>query len=191
MRSGGGFVGAVFLLVAVSSTTGCSWLFVQPLRPGGPPNCTTNRAAPVIDTIFTLTNVGSAIYVAGQDNVTNKGTAVSVGLTVAALWFSSAIYGYSKTSECEEALEEPRGGHYAPPRPLPPRRVAPRPPPPPAAPPPPSAAPPATDEVDPSVAPAPAPVPVAPQQDDSDEPGRTRPRGPPPPVPKGYPRPGE
>jgi len=69
-------------------------------------NCTTNRAAPVIDTIFTLTNVVSAVYVAGQDNVTNKNTAVGLGLAVAGLWLSSAIYGYSKTSECEAAMDD-------------------------------------------------------------------------------------
>ncbi len=103
------------LLPISSSLSGCSWIFVQPLPPSyerrGRTDCTTNRAAPVIDTILTLTNVGSAVYVASQDNVTNKGTSVTLGLLVGALWFSSAIYGYSKTSECEDALadDEPRG----------------------------------------------------------------------------------
>jgi hypothetical protein len=103
------------LLPLSSSLSGCSWIFVQPLPPryerGDRTDCTTNRAAPVIDTILTLTNVGSAVYEAGQDNVANKGAAVTAGLLVGALWFSSAIYGYSKTSECEDAMadDEPRG----------------------------------------------------------------------------------
>jgi len=110
---------AFFLAVLLpigSSLSGCSWLFVQPLPPrferGDRPACTTNRAAPVIDTILTLTNVGSAVYVAGQDNVTNKGTAVTAGLLVGALWFSSAIYGYSKTSECEDSLADDEPVRY-------------------------------------------------------------------------------
>jgi hypothetical protein len=97
-------------VLASSSLSGCSWLFVQPLpanyERGEPTNCTTSRAAPVVDTLLTLTNVGSAVYVAGQDNVTNKGTAVTAGLLVGALWFSSAIYGYSKTSDCAAAMED-------------------------------------------------------------------------------------
>src|SRR3954471_8739765 len=85
------------LLPISSSLSGCSWIFVQPLPPrhesGDRTACTTNRAAPVIDTILTLTHVTSAIYVAGQDNVTNKGPAVTAGLLVGAMWLSSAIYG--------------------------------------------------------------------------------------------------
>jgi hypothetical protein len=98
------------LWLACGSSSGCSWIFVQPLpahyERSDSVNCTTNRAAPILDTIFTLTNVVSAVYVAGQDNVTNKGTAVGLGLAVAGLWLSSAIYGYSKTSECEAAMED-------------------------------------------------------------------------------------
>jgi hypothetical protein len=88
----------------------CSWLFVQPLpdryERGDVASCTSNAAAPVIDTLFTLTNVGSAVYVAGQDNVANKGAAVTAGLLVGTLWLSSAIYGYSHTAECRDAMEE-------------------------------------------------------------------------------------
>jgi hypothetical protein len=108
------------LLPISSSLSGCSWIFVQPLPPryerGGRTDCTTNRAAPVIDTILTLTNVGSAVYVAGQDNVTNKGPSVTAGLLVGAMWFASAIYGYSKTSECEDALADDEPAPYSRPR---------------------------------------------------------------------------
>lgn len=106
-----------FILPTTGSLSGCSWLFVKPLpdryERGDFADCTTNVAAPVIDTLFTATNVASAVYVAGQDNVTNKGTAVTAGLLVGALWLSSAIYGYSHTSECRDAKEE---GDYRPAR---------------------------------------------------------------------------
>jgi hypothetical protein len=91
---------------------GCSWLFIQPLQddrnPGEPYTCTTNRAAPVIDTLLAASNVASAAYVANQDNAANKGTAVMAGLSVATLWAVSAGYGYFKTAECEEAISPPR-----------------------------------------------------------------------------------
>lgn len=102
--------GLSLLFAVVLSSPACSFIFVTPPHEdyGGrvSGDCTTNRAAPIIDTIFTTTNVLSAVYVAGQDNVTNKSTAVGVGLGVAALWLSSAIYGYYNTSRCSELLEE-------------------------------------------------------------------------------------
>jgi len=158
-------------LVVTLSTSGCSWIFVEPLRPNdsrGPyVTCTTNRAAPVIDTIFTLTNVGSAIYVAGQDNVANKGTAVTLGLSVATLWLLSAVYGYTKTSECEEAIGGDRPpSRYPPPAPI--RRPA-------TAQPPPQPLPP------PTVAPAPAPAPT--QQPDGSFVTPAAPAGTPPAAP--------
>lgn len=65
--------------------------------------CTTNRAAPVLDTIFTITNLAAVVYVLGQDNIDNKGSRIGFGVSVASLWALSAGYGYSKTRECEEA----------------------------------------------------------------------------------------
>lgn len=177
MRSRGAL--SLFLVLLVSSP-GCSYLFVTPPHEdyGGRVigDCTTNRAAPVIDTIFVTTNVLSAVYVAGEDNVTNKGTAVGLGLSVAALWLSSAIYGYYNTSRCSELLED--DSPYS--RPLPRRPVArptwqpmppPAPPPaPPASPPPPEAAP--ADEV------TPPPPPAAPQSGDEEDPSQRRGRPP-------------
>jgi hypothetical protein len=168
-------------LCVLCSMSGCSWLFVQPLPPPPlrtePLNCTTSRAAPVLDTLFTATNVASAIYVGSQDNVANKGTAVTFGLAVAALWLSSAVYGYSKTSECEDAMAEdqppPRRRYYAPP----PRYQS---PPPYSAPPPSPYAPPAGYPPPPppgAAAPAPAPpaaapppTPTVPQSQDQESP---------------------
>src|SRR5436190_7548966 len=112
---------AVLLAVALAATSGCSWLFVQPLPADHSPyqraTCTTNRTAPVLDTIFTITNLAAVIYVLGQDHIDNKGSRVGFGLSVASLWGMSAGYGYSKTSECEEVANyEPR---YQPVRPRP------------------------------------------------------------------------
>jgi hypothetical protein len=152
-------------LAALSMTSGCSWIFVQPLREdrgrGEYIDCTTNRAAPVLDTIFTLTNIASVIYVAGQNNVTNKPSAVTLGLSVAALWALSAGYGYSHTSECEDAQERGGGSHYPPPHVRPRPQYYPQPPPQVYVPPP-AGAPPADS-------PPPAPG-AAPQQQDNDEP---------------------
>lgn len=44
------------------------------------------------------------MYVATSDDATNKGSAVGLGLVVAAIWASSAYYGYSHTAECKEAI---------------------------------------------------------------------------------------
>lgn len=109
----------VAAIAALAMTGGCSWIFVQPLpaehRSFSVANCTSNRAPPVLDTLFATTNVLAALYVGTEDNVTNKGTAVGVGLGVALLWALSAGYGYAHTSECEEAQEEDGRGYRPPP----------------------------------------------------------------------------
>jgi hypothetical protein len=107
------------VVAVVSLTAGCSFIFVQPLQEEsysrGYTPCTTSRAAPVLDTLLTLTNVGSALYVASENNVTNKTPALAPGLGVAALWAISAGYGYVNTGECE-AFEENDGRRaYTPP----------------------------------------------------------------------------
>jgi hypothetical protein len=176
-------IGVLSLLVLLQPA-GCSWLFVQPLpsnyEPGrSVPDCTTNRAAPVFDTIFTGTNIASAVYVAGENNVTNKGTAVTLGLLVASVWLSSAIYGYSKTSACEDAkAEDAPAPRY---RPVYHLRAVPPAPPPAAVPPP--AAPAGTVPAAPAGAVPAAPAPT--QQQDDDDPGvRTTPRQAPPALPE-------
>jgi hypothetical protein len=177
-------------LAGVTATSGCSWLFVQPPPKGydgrGPVHCTTSRVAPAFDTIFTGTNIASAIYVAGQDNAQNKEGAVIFGLGVAGLWLASAIYGYSNTAECEEAMAGGGGYSYPPPRRAPPaRRAAPVAPPPPPAAASPAVAPPPADVGDsPIVLPDnQAPAPPRPQQLDNDDPDAVRP---PRPRPPGY-----
>jgi hypothetical protein len=172
----------VLSLVGLLSTAGgCSWLFTQPLPNEyywyDIPPCSTNRAPPVLDTLFALTNTASAIYVAGQDNVTNKDTAVALGLSVAALWTLSAVYGYRHTSECEDAHEGRRGGSLPTWR-SPPAGTRRYPPP---APRPAEAAAPGQPDLNPAAAPAPpatAPSAPAPQQQDEDDPELRRPAPP-------------
>jgi hypothetical protein len=132
-------------LVALSATAGCSWIFRQPLRddrsPYDYPVCSTNPAPPVIDTAIFILNAGTTIYTAAQDNVSAKALRVAVGTTAAALYLLSAIYGYSKLSECMAAIRShetgPRrpafgtGGEVfleQPPPPSPPRSPQPQPP---------------------------------------------------------------
>lgn len=105
-------------LVVLSSTSGCSWVFTQPLRddhsPFDYPVCSTNPAPPVIDTTLFMVNAGTAIYTAAQDNVSQKALRVSVGATAAALWLLSAIYGYGKISECMAAIGSHETGYHRP-----------------------------------------------------------------------------
>jgi hypothetical protein len=101
---------ALLLTLALPTTgsmAGCSWIFVEPLpasyEPGDHAHCTTNRTAPIVDSIFTTTNLAATAYVASEDNVANKGTVVAVVLAAAGLWFGSALYGYLHTSDCAAA----------------------------------------------------------------------------------------
>jgi len=97
-------------------SSGCSYLFVT--APRGEDgyavagDCTSNVAAPVIDTILTSTNLFSTLYVAGQSNVKNQGQAVGVGLLATGFWLSSAIYGYYNTSKCSDLRRVEDEGPY-------------------------------------------------------------------------------
>jgi len=106
------------MLGALSSTAGCSWLFVQPLRedrsPYDYPVCSTNPVPPVIDTALFMLNTGTTIYTAAQDNVSSKALRISAGTTAAALYLLSAIYGYSKISECMAAIGSHETGNHRP-----------------------------------------------------------------------------
>src|SRR3569832_809270 len=96
--------------------TGCSYIFVTtPQEQAGyttAGDCTTNIAAPVIDTLLTTTNLFSTLYVAGENNVANKGQAVGIGALATGFWLSSAIYGYYNTSKCAELRAESDPGPY-------------------------------------------------------------------------------
>ena len=105
-------------LVALSSTAGCSWVFTQPLRedhrPSDYPVCSTNPAPPLVDSAVFLLNAGTTIYTAAQENVSEKALRLSLGATAATVWLLSAIYGYTKTSACGEAVASYEHGYRAP-----------------------------------------------------------------------------
>ncbi len=153
---------ACLALPLLASGSACSWIFVQALpdnyERGDHTDCTTSRAMPAIDTTFALIDAGTAVYVAGRSDAPNKTLAVTAGLLASAVWASSAIWGYVKTSACEEAKDAADTGLLTPP-PILGRR---QPPllwsPPPAAPPPSAAAPTVTP-----APPSPTAAPAAPR----------------------------
>jgi hypothetical protein len=108
----------VWALVALSSTVGCSWTFTQPLRddrsPYDYPVCSTHPAPPIVDTTLFMVNAGTTIYTAAEDNVSQKALRLSVGATAATLYLLSAIYGYSKISECMAAVDSHGTGYRRP-----------------------------------------------------------------------------
>lgn len=121
-----------FILPSAGSWSGCSWLFVEPVSQGhiagDYANCTENPAAPIIDTLFAVSDGAGGIVLYGRHNTGTTGAAIAAGVATG-LWLSSAIYGYSKTSECRDANAEaeageerraPRGILRTPPAPQPP-----------------------------------------------------------------------
>ncbi|HTB59120.1 MAG TPA: hypothetical protein VLC06_14695 [Polyangia bacterium] len=126
-------------VVALSSTAGCSWILTQPLRadrsPYDFPVCSTSLTPPAIDTLLFVANAGTTLYLASQDNVSDKTLRLSVGAGAATLWLLSAIYGYTETRACTEAVNvHDRGDHrpapfgtggevFTPPPPSPPQRA--------------------------------------------------------------------
>jgi hypothetical protein len=172
-------VPVVVLSVALAlGSGGCSWIFVQPLPPtyerGDPAiNCTSNVAAPVIDTIFTVLDTVELIAVGGSSSTAANKDSVLLGATLGIIiWGSSAIYGYRHTSECSDAQADAQSSYrYRPYRRAPPPAYAPQPPPrrwvppPPPSPPPPAA----PEEAAPPSVTVPG-GPAAPQQRDDDGP---------------------
>jgi hypothetical protein len=96
--------------LALSSMTGCSWIFTQPLRDDQPqwqePSCSTTPGPPTLDTILFLTNAGTTGYVATQ-NVSDKSLRLAAGFSVAAIWLASAVYGFVEITQCRIAQSEP------------------------------------------------------------------------------------
>src|SRR5262245_6315474 len=85
---------------------GCSIVFVRGVdkeAPGryAPGNCTTGKAAPIVDTVLTLASPSIALHAFGQTDEDYKGAPVSrqgviVGdIAVALLFGISALYGYA------------------------------------------------------------------------------------------------
>jgi hypothetical protein len=106
------------LALLSSSTAGCSWIFTRPLRadrsPYDYPVCSTSLVPPSIDSLLFVTNAATTFYVGSQDNVHDKTLAISAGAADATLWLLSALYGYSKTSACVEAVDSHDSGYHRP-----------------------------------------------------------------------------
>jgi hypothetical protein len=183
--------------VLIASLSGCSFAFVN----GPPPHheqipafdCTESRVAPVLDTVFAALQVLNFALAAGSTDQQwsddfngnppiSRGAAVPLYAVLTAVATASAVYGYSKTGSCREALEaarnRARGTNVGPQAPGPPPPLGPpgvppgtavpppvmlpppAPPPSPAAPPPSAPPPPpATPPPPPSAPPPPAPPP--------------------------------
>jgi len=110
--------GWALALLALSSTAGCSWIFTQPLRadrsPYDFPVCSTSLTPPTLDTLLFVANAGTTLYLASQDNVSLKTLRIAVGTTAATIWLLSAIYGYTKTGACAEAVGAHDRGYHRP-----------------------------------------------------------------------------
>lgn len=126
-------------LLFLSSTSGCSFIFVKtppsdPPPHGGvtsrvaPADCTTSRLAPGFDTAFaTLQLVRTGMAAAASDNVYNdpnqplsREADIALGVTFATLFLSSAIYGFVSTSRCSRLQH---GEDYDPPSAAEPRET--------------------------------------------------------------------
>jgi hypothetical protein len=108
-RAGAMRLGRVALAGCLATTlavTGCSFAFVRPPRDRDGPRaalrCTTSAGAPVADTLLVVVNGALLLFVASQDNLVDKPTAVGLRLTATGLWLASAVYGFYNTSRCAD-----------------------------------------------------------------------------------------
>lgn len=111
---------SIVLLIGVSTclSSGCSLLFVKappaavPQLDAAPTeDCTSSRAAPILDTIFAgLEAARTGVALAVDDSVydspnqpLSRGADVALGVGFTALFLGSAIYGYLTTARCDRA----------------------------------------------------------------------------------------
>lgn len=109
---------ALLSLVLVASS-GCSFLFttqapsnVDLARTPGPVECTSGRAAPIVDTILATLEVAGIGLAATQpdsyyaDYPISRSTDIALGAGWASLFTASAIYGYVVTARCSAVKQE-------------------------------------------------------------------------------------
>jgi hypothetical protein len=100
------------LALGLAVLPGCSWIFVE-----GPPvgherlryfDCSTSRAAPIVDTVFGGLYGLAAVETAvgnGSDSASVTVPIVLVEAAAAVVFGVSAVYGYGTTSKCDDAKE--------------------------------------------------------------------------------------
>lgn len=105
---------AITIATLLATSSGCSYIFVDTPPADGrivkaqAGNCTSSRLAPGFDTAFgTLQLVRTAMAAAAPDSVyedpnqpLSRGADIGLGVGFAALFFSSAVYGFVNTSRC-------------------------------------------------------------------------------------------
>jgi hypothetical protein len=106
------------LAAPLVTTGGCSWILTQP-RPDDWQNrehldCSTNPAPPLIDSALALGYAGTTIYLAAFANGRGGALPIATGVVATTVWLSSAIYGFSKTNACRDALGENAHGYHPP-----------------------------------------------------------------------------
>jgi len=101
-------------LVLGLASTGCSFIFVTPppahAEQASQPSadCSTSRAAPIVDGIVTGYQVVRTLYATQAPDDTYQGAPISrgadigLGLSFTALFLASTIYGAVNTSECRD-----------------------------------------------------------------------------------------
>ncbi len=108
---------SVFAAMSLGLTSsGCSILFTRgpdvapaQMTADTPVTCSGSVVAPVFDTLFTGTHIGSAIFGLTQPDKTFEGDSgvrtgvIAADLGLAAVHLVSALYGYSASASCREA----------------------------------------------------------------------------------------
>jgi hypothetical protein len=95
----------------------CSWLFVKSPPPQHVDlkyfgDCTSSKAAPVVDTVVAGLETLRTVYALSAENSAydhlpiSRGADIALGLGLTALFTASAVYGYGNTAECAHAQEE-------------------------------------------------------------------------------------
>lgn len=105
------------ILALALAQLGCSFIFVTPPSSSGSSrgakgdSCTTSKAAPIIDTViggYQIFRTGSAFVASDEvykDAPISRHVDITAGLALTTLFVTSAIYGYSKTSQCKASRQ--------------------------------------------------------------------------------------
>ncbi len=124
-RSGGRSAkrGLAAAILATSTLSGCSFLFVDTVPDGAeqyPPDrpieCTSRRLVPILDVLVAGYQVVRTLVAVANDDSEyadapiSRGADIGFGIGFTALFTSSAIYGFYETGECREAKSRQAAG---------------------------------------------------------------------------------